>query len=131
MCQRQEEIKQLNTRVVIISFGTLPGLQAWMKETCNTFEVLLDPERIVYRAYQLESSRLRSWTPRTVLMYVKLLLAGRKRLPKEGDASQLGGDFIIDAHGVLQLVHRSFDPADRPSVDNLLKVIREIPVPRD
>lgn len=102
-----------------------------MKETCNTFEVLLDPERIVYRAYQLESSRLRSWTPRTVLMYVKLLLAGRKRLPKEGDASQLGGDFIIDAHGVLQLVHRSFDPADRPSVDNLLKVIREIPVPRD
>lgn len=64
-------------------------------------------------------------------MYVKLLLAGRKRLPKEGDASQLGGDFITDAHGVLQLVHRSFDPADRPSVDNLLKVIREIPVPRD
>jgi peroxiredoxin len=131
LCQRQEEFSQLNTRVVIISFGTLPGLQAWMNETCNSFEVLLDPERVVYRTYQLDSSRLRSWTPRTVWMFAKLLLAGRKWLPKEGDTSQLGGDFIIDSQGSLRLAYRSYDPADRPSVDSLLKVIREIRLSRD
>lgn len=126
LCQRQEELKELNTQVVIISFGTLPGLQAWMQETCNTFEVLIDPNREVYRAYQLDSSRLRSWTPRTVWVYLSLLLAGRKRLPKDGDATQLGGDFIVDDQGKLRLTYRSFDPADRPTVDNLITIIRRI-----
>ncbi|MBI5565882.1 MAG: redoxin domain-containing protein, partial [Chloroflexi bacterium] len=64
MCQRQAEFEQLNTRVVITSFGTLPALQHWMKEVCGTFDVLLDRDRTVYKAYQLERSRLRSWHPR-------------------------------------------------------------------
>lgn len=130
MCQRYDEFEKLNARVVLISFGTLPGLQVWMKETCEKFEVLLDPNRETYHAYQLERSRLRSWTPRTMWMYAKLLLAGRKPLVKEGDASQLGGDFIIDAHGRIKLAYRSFDPVDRPSVDTLLDLIREILIPQ-
>lgn len=59
-------------------------------------------------------------------MYVKLLLAGRKMLPKEGDSSQLGGDFIVDQQGNLRLVYRSYDPTDRPSADFLLDAIRNI-----
>ena len=128
LCQRQEEFKKLNTRVLIISFGTLPALQKWMRETCASFEVLLDPERAVYQAYQLDRSRLRSWSPRTLWVYAKLLAAGRKWIPNqdESDTSQLGGDFIVDAHGILRLVHRSHDPADRPAVNELLAVLKRL-----
>ncbi len=99
-----------------------------MRETCVSFEVLLDPERTVYQAYQLDRSRLRSWSPRTLWLYVKLLASGRKWIPKqdESDTSQLGGDFIVDAHGILKLAYRSYDPADRPSVDNLLAILKRL-----
>ncbi len=117
---------RLNTRVFIISFGTLPAIQQWMRDTCNSFEVLLDPARSVYRAYQLERSVRRSWTPKTLWTYAKLLAAGRKLLPKDGDTAQLGGDFIVDANGVVRLAYRSHDPADRPHVDNLLGIIKRL-----
>lgn len=128
LCQRQEEFKKLNTRVLIISFGTLPALQQWLRETCASFEVLLDPERTAYQAYQLDRSRLRSWSPHTIWTYVKLLAAGHKWISKDegADSSQLGGDFIVDAHGILRLAYRSYDPADRPSVDDLLAVLKRL-----
>ena len=126
MCQRQEEFEQLNTRVVIISFGTLPALQAWMKETCNAFDVLLDPDRSVYQAYELEESRWRSWSPKTLWTYARLLLSGRKWLPKEGDTSQMGGDFIVDSKGIVRLAYRSEEPADRPAVSQLLEILKQI-----
>lgn len=42
------------------------------------------------------------------------------------DTSQLGGDFIVDRNGVLRLVHASHDPADRPPVDDLLNVLKNL-----
>lgn len=109
-----------------MSFGTLPALQAWMRDTCDTFEVLLDPDRVIYRSYQLESSRWRAWSPKTLWTYVKLLAAGRTWLPKEGDISQMSGDFIIDSKGIIRLAYRSKEPTDRPSVEYLLKIINDL-----
>lgn len=109
--------------MVIISFGTLPALQAWMKETCIKFDVLLDTDRAVYRAYQLEVSRWRSWSPKTLWTYARLLLSGRKWLQKDGDTSQMGGDFIIDSKGIVRLAYRSKEPADRPAVSQLLEIL--------
>ena len=126
MCQRQEDFTRLNTRVLIVSFGTLPALQQWIRDTCVTFDVLLDSDRSIYQAYQLESSRWRVWTPRTLWTYARLLMAGRKLQPKGGDTSQLGGDFIIDSQGKIQLAYRSHDPSDRPPVDDLLEILSEI-----
>jgi len=97
-----------------------------MKETCITFDVLLDPDRAVYRAYELEESRWRSWSPKTLLTYARLLLSGRKWLPKEGDTSQMGGDFIIEPQGNIKLAYRSKEPADRPAVNHLLEILKQI-----
>jgi peroxiredoxin len=127
LCQRQEEFWQYNTRVLIISFGTLPALQQWMKETCHSFDVLLDRERRVYQAYGLERSFFRSRNLRTRWYYLKALLSGKKTHDDHGeDTSQLGGDFIVDKNGTLQLVYPSHDPTDRPPVDDLLSILKEI-----
>jgi hypothetical protein len=126
LCQHLDELEQTNTQVLIITFGTLLGAHAWLEETCSPFRLLLDPERKVYQAYGLERSLLRSWNLRTLLTYVKLLAAGRKWRGIKGDSAQLGGDFIIDFQGKIHLAHHSHDPTDRPTVDDLLTILRSI-----
>ena len=126
LCQYQDELSELNTRVLIITFGTLPAAQAWLEETCSPFQLLLDSERAVYNAYELERSLLRSWNLRTIWRYVQLLTSGRRWRGIQGDSAQLGGDFGIDAEGILRLAYRSRDPTDRPPASDLLNLLRQL-----
>lgn len=126
LCQYQAEFERLNTRVMIVTFGTLPAAEAWLEETCSPFQLLLDPERTVYRAYRLERSLRRSWNLRTFWRYVQLLAGGRKWRGIQGDSAQLGGDFVVDSEGTLRLAYRSHDPADRPPVADLLTLLHRI-----
>lgn len=98
-----------------------------MNEVCGTFTVLLDCNRTVYKDYQLERSRLRSYHPRVVWIYIKRWFQRGEFYDSHGDdTSQLGGDFIVDKNGIRRLIHTSHDPADRPPVDDLLKVLRNL-----
>jgi peroxiredoxin len=127
LCDQQNEFSKLNTRVFVISFGTLPAVQEWLKETCGNFTVLLDRERTIYNTYGLERSKLRSKSPRTLWLYFTRWLQGQKFHDSHGDdTSQLGGDFIIDRNGKLRFIYPSHDPADRPSVEKLLAVLKQI-----
>jgi len=126
LCQVQEEFERLNVEVLIISFGTLTSVQAWLEETCSPFHLLLDPERKVYNAYGLERSFWRSWNLRTIWRYVQLLTSGRRWRGIQGDSAQLGGDFIIGADGIVRLAYRSQDPTDRPPVEQLLAVFCQL-----
>jgi peroxiredoxin len=38
----------------------------------------------------------------------------------------MGGDFVIDKRGIIQLAYHSRDATDRPSVEQLLSVLRDI-----
>ena len=125
LCQNLDELEALNTRVLVITFGSFPLAQAWLEETCTPFHLLLDSERVAYRAYRLERSFLRSWGPKTIWRYVRLLAAGRKWRGIQGDSAQLGGDFIVDTNGVIRLAYRSHDPTDRPSVAHLMKILQQ------
>lgn len=101
-------------------------MQGWLKETCSNFTVLLDRERTVYNAYELERSKLRSKSLRTIWLYFTRWLQGQKFHSSHGDdTSQLGGDFIIDQRGALRFIYPSHDPADRPSVEKLIAVLKE------
>ena len=125
LCQHLDELEQLNTQVLIVTFGSLMGAQAWLKETCSPFRLLLDPERGVYQAYGLERSLLRSWNLHTIWTYIKLLSSGRRWRGIQGDSAQLGGDFIIDSQDRIRLAYRSHDPADRPPVEDILDILRQ------
>jgi len=119
-------IKELNTRVAIISFGTFPGAKAWLQETAVPFEFFLDPQREAYRAYGLEHSLIRSWSPIVWLTYARLLLSGRRWRGIQGDSAQLGGDFIVDRNGIVRLAYRSHDPTDRPSINKLVSLMQRL-----
>ncbi|GAB4463417.1 MAG: hypothetical protein Kow0070_23880 [Anaerolineales bacterium] len=66
--------------------------------------------------------------PRAVWIYIKRWFARGEFYDSHGDdATQLGGDFIVDKNGVLRLVYPSHDPVDRPPVEALLKVLASLP----
>lgn len=120
------EFKQSNTQALIISFGSDYWARLWLQETGSPFPLLLDPQRSVYRAYDLERSLLRSWNLRTIGFYARALLSRSAWRGIQGDSSQLGGDFVVDADGLIRLAYRSHDPTDRPSVRELLSVLRQL-----
>jgi peroxiredoxin len=126
LCQVQQEILDLNTEVLIISFNVPAFAQRWLEETGRCFQLLLDPGRVVYDAYGLERSISRSWNLGTVVRYLELMRDGHRWHGIQGDSTQLGGDFIVDSNGILRLAHRSQDPTDRPPVSRILSTLGQL-----
>ncbi|GIK57463.1 MAG: hypothetical protein BroJett015_31260 [Chloroflexota bacterium] len=120
------EIQAANAEVVTVSFESAYWAQVWLQETNSPFPFLVDESRAAYRLYGLESSLLRSWSPATLWYYAKAAWQGRETFGKRGDTHQLGGDFIIDAHGRIQLAHPSREPTDRPAIQTLLTTLQTI-----
>ena len=125
---RQQEFEALNTNVVTVSFGMDYWAKMWLQETQSPFPFLIDPERDAYHAYGLQSSIVRSWMPQNLWFYAKATLQGREKFGKRGDPHQLGGDFIVDGQGIVRLAHPSKEPTDRPDVERLLQILRELRV---
>jgi len=126
LCHHDDEIRKLNTEVWIISFSTPDLAHVWIEETCTSFRILLDPERNVYAAYGMGRSWARTLSVITLWFYLKALFRGRRLHGKQGDLAQLGGDFIVDAEGIIRLAYPSRDAADRPPVARLLSVLRQL-----
>jgi peroxiredoxin len=124
--QSTTEIESRDIQVTLISFGTIKLAHAWIAETKSDFDFLLDPDRRAYRAYGLQRSLFRSWKPKIWLEYARLLSQGRKWRGIQGDSGQLGGDFVIDQSGIIRLAYRSYDPADRPAVSDLIEIFDRI-----
>ena len=126
LCQQWDSFRPFNTHTIVITFGAVPLARAWFEQTRAPFTMLLDPDRVAYRAYGLHHSFVRSWGPKSIAAYARLLLRGRRWRGIQGDSGQLGGDFVVDAGGNLRFAYRSRDPSDRPSVGELLEVFRQL-----
>ncbi len=90
------------------------------------FDLWLDPERAAYRAFGVERSLVRAWGPKTIQAYIRLMAHGQRWRGIQGDSGQLGGDFVLDAGGIVRFAYRSHDPTDRPTVEALLDVFRRM-----
>lgn len=128
MWRRREELAELNTDVLVLSFEHLERVRWYLAEVDFGWPVLADPERAIYRAYGLgRASALRTWfSPRTVRFYLGALFHGHIPQRPQADTHQLGGDFIVDEAGVIRFAHRSVEPADRPTVDSLIRVLKSL-----
>ena len=124
--RRRDELAALNAEVLLISFSSAAQARRWWGETGVDFPLLLDPDRVVYRAYGLRSSLWRVWQPKVWLHYAHMMRRGWHWRGIQDDPHQLGADFIVDANGVLRFAHWSEDPTDRPDVDVLLSMLQQV-----
>ena len=123
--QRADELERLGVDVLVVSFEAGPMVLAYARTTSLPFPIVVDEERELYRAYGMLLGHKRDlWGPASVLVYLRLMLRGRRlRLPT-GDTAQLGGDVLIDPAGVVRVHHVGSGPADRPAIEALLDVVR-------
>jgi hypothetical protein len=127
--QRYEEIRALGGEVLAVSFSRPEVLAKHIERFPTPFPLLGDPDLAAYRAFGLGRTPLwRLFTPRAIGRYLKILLAGyAPHRPYAGDdVLQLGGDFVLDRERRLRFIYRSVDPTDRPSLDDLIRAIRQV-----
>jgi peroxiredoxin len=135
------EFDRRGVSVVVVSFAEPAKLRPYQEHYNWPFPVLADPDRTVYRTFNLKRlSWLRVFSPSTLGLYFKLLRAGmRPENYGKDDLYQAGGDFLLDRQGSILFAHRSRDPSDRPATAKLLdeidrlreKLLAETPFDRD
>jgi len=123
--RHKDEFRRYDTNVLLISFSADVLAKNWLQETGVSFSILVDRERIAYKAFQLGRSLLRSWGLKTWLAYAGLMLKGRRWRGIQDDSTQLGGDFLIDRQGRILFAWRSRDPAHRPSAEKLMQLAKD------
>lgn len=112
-----------DTDVVVMTFTDHNNIGAYRQRHQLDLPVIVDPDRLAYRAYGLGRGSIRRvWGGRAAARYLEIVgsdgFAGLAR-PVE-DTLQLGGDFIVDPDGTLVYGFWGEGPDDRPSVEDLL-----------
>ncbi len=123
MRDRKVQFDELNIQIVIITFTGGYWADNWLKDTGVDFPLLVDEANELYDRYGLKHSFWKTWQPKVLLDYAKRLLKGQSIKQSSGDLYQMGGNFIVDTDGIVRLAYRSDDPTDRPSVDDMLRVL--------
>ena len=107
--------------MLIVSFESQELLAQLALQMQLPFTLLSDPQRDSYVAYGLQRGSWRqAFGVKTIWSYVRLLLRGRQYHFRRSDLRQMGGDFVIDAAGIVRFEYRGSQPNDRPSVERLL-----------
>ncbi|MBI3974464.1 MAG: redoxin domain-containing protein [Chloroflexi bacterium] len=124
MRQRQQDLDAAGAAVYAVSFEQPSRVRAYIRHHQVTFPVLADPSRAVYARYGMTRGPLwRIYGPQVAWGYLRLFLRGR-RTHIRGDTLQQGGDFVVDAQGILRFAHAGKDSFDRPSIDELIGRLR-------
>ena len=127
MRQLYSEFQADGGEIVAITFEPVELAAQLASELELPFPLLSNPGREAYVAYGLERGGwLRVFSPPTLWTYARLLLRGHRYQRRRGDWRQLGGDFVIDAAGVVRYEYRSASPADRPAPRDLLEILKGI-----
>lgn len=119
--------------VLVISFAPAERLKRWVSTVIdeevprawrtNTY-FIADPALHLYHAYGLErNSPFRVYGPRILLHYALRWVRGHGIPRVTEDPLQRGGDFIVNANGLIALSHVGVDQADRPKASQIFAAL--------
>ena len=124
MRQHYPGIQAMGGEVVAVSFEPGERVAQLALQMQLPFPALSDPERKAYGAYELGAgSWSRIFSPKTVWAYLKHFAFGGRYEHRSSDWKQLGGDFILNADGLVTFEYRSAAPHDRPQVSRLVALL--------
>ena len=124
MRRHYREIEARQGAVLAVSFESRQRVSQLSRQMQLPFPILSDPQRDVYRAYGLAGGTVLSLlAPGTIWAYVKLLARGNWYHFGKSDLRQMGGDFVVDAGGLVAYEFRSASPHQRPAVEELMAVL--------
>jgi peroxiredoxin len=118
------EFDRRHVKILVVTFESGYFARSYIEETSLPWPLLIDDKRETYKNYMfISASFWNIWGPKTWWVYLKEILKGEKFRKSEGDIFQRGGDVLIDPKGLVRLHHIGKGPADRPTVEMILKKI--------
>ena len=124
--QHGDEIETLGLAVVAVTFESPQHARRYVDETELPWPMLIDEDRGLYLAYEMGAGSWREILgPASWGAYARLMIRGRMPRRPSGDTQQLGGDVLIDPSGMVRLQHAGSGPADRPSIEAMLQLVRD------
>ena len=122
-----EQVRGLGAEVAVVTMSKPEVLAEYQRTHQWPFRLFSDPERAVYRRFELPRAPMSSFFRPSVLAgYFRLMFRGwRPRKHQEGeDPFQLGGDFILDDNQKVIFAYPSKTATDRPDVAKLLQELQ-------
>lgn len=110
--------------IAVVTFASPEHLRAYREHLRLPFPVLADPERVLYRRFEMGRGTSRQvWNPGTLRIYARRLRPGHRAPGPLQDVRQLGGDMIVAPDGTLAEGFWPPSPDDRPTVDELAAAV--------
>jgi hypothetical protein len=120
---QEDELIRLNVKVVVVTFENDYLARCYAEDTALQWPILVDDTREVYKSFgMLAASFWDVWGLKTWQVYFREIRKGNQPKISDGDIYQRGGDVLVDPDGIIRLHHVGTGPADRPTVDSILKI---------
>ncbi len=121
---RRDEIRAAGAEIVVIGNGAAHFARAFRGDYELDFPLLVDPDRVAYRAAGLRRGLAGTLSPRVALHAARALAKGFFQTSVQGDALQLGGVFVIRRGGGVAYRHASQVAGDHAPLDDVLRALR-------
>ena len=113
-----------DARVAVVTFTAPERLAAYRTHLRLPFEVVADTDRVLYELLGAERGTNRQvWSPGTIRMYLRLIIAGRRLHRPTEDIHQLGADAVVGRDGTLRYRSLPSTPDARPPINDLLAAL--------
>lgn len=112
--------------MIVIGFEPAEHLAVLRDRIQSPFRFVVDRNRVFYRAFDLPRIGVaRTYLhPKVLGFYGKMATKGRlPQLRRNQDRRQLGGDFVLDANGVVVFAHPERGPEDRAPVGSIVRIV--------
>jgi peroxiredoxin len=126
--RKQDRLQAMGATAVFVSHDDPQAVRRIMlRDVDCPFPVALDRDRTAYRAWGLRRMPLPLiWLdPKVWGQYTTLLASGERMRRSGGDERQMGGDFVVNADGVI-VYARPQRRDDRPPVAELIKAVEAL-----
>ena len=124
MRDREAEFRAAGANVGAVGLGDATYARAFREETGISFPLLIDADRVAYRAARLRNASLLHLLRRDNFAARKRAQGGGHRQHKLGkDPLQLGGSFVFAPGNVDRYAHVSETFGDNASVERLLAAV--------
>ena len=117
----REEFHAAGFNLVLAGLGTPAQAEQFREEFSLSFPIICDPQKELYRMYDLKDGTLGDVaSPSVLLKGLRAMSLGYRPGIPRGDVMQLPGVFLIDTDGNIRYSYFSKDASDHPPVKSLI-----------
>ena len=125
---RRADITKAGVTIVMVFHSPRSLLEKNLK-TDVSFDVIADPEKQIFRMYNVGASWKGMFLPGMLGDYVKAIRHGffsKKLFGNEGGDKGHPADFLIDGEGIIRYAHYGEHYSDSLSVDDSIRLAQEL-----